>query len=178
MIERVPNGLSIVRLLLAVVLPWLAPGWRLAAVVVAAVTDLLDGFLARRFGVTSVAGGLLDGIADKLFVLSAVLTLTLDGPLAGWQAPLVILRDLVVALIVLYAFTRQDLSVFRRMPPRVMGKVTTAAQFALFVVVLAPWPAALGPALAVTIACSVVAGADYLWQLGLALRAERRETAE
>ena len=65
MIGLVPNVLSGLRLVLAAGFWALPPSWRLAAVIAGGLSDWLDGFIARRFGVTSVAGGLLDGIADK-----------------------------------------------------------------------------------------------------------------
>ena len=79
-IAAVPNALSIGRLLLAVVFPFVAPVTaRLVLVIAGAASDGLDGYVARRWRVTSVAGGLLDGIADKAFTLSVLLTLAARG---------------------------------------------------------------------------------------------------
>jgi CDP-diacylglycerol--glycerol-3-phosphate 3-phosphatidyltransferase len=75
--------------------------WAVAAFVVAALTDLVDGFLARRFNQRTRLGAVLDPIADKLLVLTAVITLSAVQWGEGWSIPiwfaaLVIVRDAIV----------------------------------------------------------------------------------
>ncbi len=67
-----PNGLSLARLALGLALPWLPADWRLGAVLVAAITDLLDGLTARWLRAGSETGRVLDPLADKVFILSLV----------------------------------------------------------------------------------------------------------
>lgn len=73
----------------------------LAAVVfaLAAITDFFDGWLARRFGVESVLGKLLDPLADKLLIVSALIILVEKHRLAGWIAVILIVRDLGINAI-------------------------------------------------------------------------------
>ncbi|MCA2961235.1 MAG: CDP-diacylglycerol--glycerol-3-phosphate 3-phosphatidyltransferase [Silvanigrellales bacterium] len=77
----------------------------LAAVVfaLAAITDFFDGFIARRFGVETVLGKLLDPLADKLLVVSALIILVEKHRLEGWIAVLLIVRDLGINAIRLSA---------------------------------------------------------------------------
>lgn len=72
---------------------WLALGIFLAA----AATDLLDGYLARRWRQETTIGTLLDPIADKLLVSAALISLVQVGVLPGWMAILVIAREFAVS---------------------------------------------------------------------------------
>ncbi len=170
-IALTPNTLSVIRLALAAVFPAIAPGWRLPVVVVAALTDWLDGFVARRWQVGSAAGQLLDAVADKLFVLSVLVTMASTDLLAWWQVPLVIARDLAVALVMLYVAFRRKWNSLQRMVPRRAGKVTTVLQFLLFATLLL-WEQHLicTVVLIVTAVCSLLAAGDYLREFVKALR--------
>src|SRR5580704_15606936 len=107
---NVPNALTILRiffvpLLVAVLvennvwmrLPvtneWLALGIFL----VAAGTDLLDGYLARRWKQVTTVGTLLDPIADKLLISAALISLVQVGVLPGWMAILIVGREFAVS---------------------------------------------------------------------------------
>lgn len=177
MIRRLPNLLSVLRIALAAVFPFVPDQWRLVVVVGGGLSDWLDGYVARRFDAHSSAGRLLDGIADKLFVFSVLATLTLTGALAWWQTLLVISRDLAVTFVAAYAAIERNWPAFGRLRPRLPGKVTTGAQFVLFAVVLL-WPGtpAVTAVFVLTATCSVLAAADYLGLFVTALR-ERRAAA-
>jgi phosphatidylglycerophosphate synthase len=176
LIAAVPNLLSVLRLGLAAAFPLMpAVGpWRLASVIAAGFTDWLDGFVARRFGLNSPSGVLLDATADKLLVFSVVLTLTATGIFAWWQMLLVIARDLSVAVVAAYVTFRRDWPAFRRLVPRLTGKLTTGFQFALFLTVLI-WPETMFATvvLGLTVLCSVFAAMDYLGQFATALKDDR-----
>src|SRR5262245_66011885 len=87
---------------LVVVLFWPGPIARAVAglcFLVACVTDFLDGWLARRHGITSALGQLLDPLADKLIVAAAVIMLAAMPPeprIPAWMAVVVVLRALAV----------------------------------------------------------------------------------
>jgi CDP-diacylglycerol--glycerol-3-phosphate 3-phosphatidyltransferase len=68
----------------------------LVVFVVAAGSDLLDGYLARRFHQTTVLGAFLDPLADKLLVTAALVSLVQLGDLSAWVAMVVIARELAV----------------------------------------------------------------------------------
>jgi len=162
-IAVVPNALSAARLALAAAFPFVPAPWRLVLVVAAGLSDWLDGAIARRFDARTASGQLLDGLADKLFVVSVLVTLGTAGLLAWWQVAGVLARDLAVAYVAAHMALRRDWDQFRRLVPRLPGKTTTAVQFTLFVVMLL-WPDAAATGWIVTgvIACSVIAAIDYL----------------
>lgn len=71
---------------------------------IAALTDFFDGWIARKYGVETVLGKLLDPLADKLLVVSALVILVEKHRLAGWMAVVLIVRDLGINAIRLAAY--------------------------------------------------------------------------
>jgi phosphatidylglycerophosphate synthase len=159
--QAVPNVFSLARLALGVGFPWVPPAWRAGAVVVAALSDLADGAVSRYFHASGTAGRILDPVADKVFVLSVVVTLLVEGRLKLWEVALVGLRDWAVLLGGCWLLARGRWSAFRRMPPTPLGKATTALQFLFLLALLTfEWSARV-----VFIPTAVVSGAaavDYL----------------
>jgi len=113
-----------------------SPAWQLAIVAMAAVTDVADGFLARRFG-SSRAGAVLDPIADKVFMVTAFLTIGLRGLLEWYELIGVLLRDLVAALgFVATWLLRRPVA----LPARAGGKAVTIMQLLTLVAAIAESP--------------------------------------
>ena len=79
------NALSLSRAVFALAFLWENTLIRLLALVLAMVSDFLDGFLARRYKTTSQFGAILDPIMDKFFVLFVGVILCLEGGLAVWE---------------------------------------------------------------------------------------------
>lgn len=133
--RHLPNLLSTLRLVAApfvFVLLWKQYwGWGLWILLFAALTDALDGFLARRFKAASHAGEVLDPIADKVLLSGAFFAMVLNGAVEIWLAALVIGRDVLI-LALGGALIR---TTGRRFPPSIWGKASTLLQ-ALFVVAL------------------------------------------
>lgn len=97
---------------------------------IAAVTDGLDGLLARKLGQKTVLGSFLDPMADKILLTAAFVTLTVPSlPLVlhipTWLTILTISRDVIIALSVLIIHLQTRHSHF---PPSLLGKCTTAVQ--------------------------------------------------
>src|SRR5690606_40943267 len=95
-----PNLITIARLILVpVVIAMIVAGQWLAAFVlfaIAGVSDAVDGFLARRFGMKSELGAYLDPLADKALLVSIYAGLAVAGVLPAWLAILVIFRDIMI----------------------------------------------------------------------------------
>jgi cardiolipin synthase (CMP-forming) len=73
-------------------------GWALGLFAIAALTDFLDGWLARRLDARSALGVMLDPIADKIAIVAAIVGLAaLDAPLVAWPGALMLMRELFVA---------------------------------------------------------------------------------
>lgn len=102
-----PNALTLLRLLaIPVVLLLLLAERDVAAVgvfVLAAITDFLDGVIARRWGGTSYLGAVLDPVADRLMLSSVAVVLALRGILPFWAVAILVGRD-VLALMGSLAF--------------------------------------------------------------------------
>lgn len=175
-LHALPNLLSTVRLLLAGLFPFCPAQEWIWLVLAAGASDFLDGWIARRWHLESWQGGLLDAVADKLFVLSVLVTFVLAGKFSPWWVPGLLARDLTVAMIALYAFCRREWASFRKMEASVSGKLATAGQFLFFAtVVLAP--ASIPSVFAVAVLFSFLAAFDYSRRFVLALRQRAAERA-
>lgn len=134
----IPNAITVVRLLMAAPLSWAIlanePRLSITLVVVAGLSDALDGLLARRFGWRSRLGGLLDPAADKVMLLACYVALAVSDGAPNWIAWLVVGRDLlIVAGAVAYnAFVGR-----LEAQPSLLSKATTCLQIALVVALLA-----------------------------------------
>lgn len=131
-------------------------GWRLAIVAGAAVSDFLDGRLARRVG-SSRIGVVLDPAADKLFMLAAFLAVARRGLLTWWEIALVLSRDILAGLgaIGMWVFERP-----MSFPARAGGKAVTVCQVLTLVAFTAESPL-VRPLAWATAAIAVYAIWDY-----------------
>jgi cardiolipin synthase len=129
MLRHLPNLLSGLRLLAAPVAAWLVldghDSAALALFALAGLSDLLDGFVARRWGFTSRFGAWLDPAADKLLMILCLLALLHMGRAPLWLAVLVLARDLAIAL---GAGLVWALALPLRIAPLLIGKAATLAQ--------------------------------------------------
>jgi cardiolipin synthase len=103
----IPNALSALRLLGVPVFFWLivgpeSDGLALAILIVSSFTDWLDGYLARRLNQFSRLGELLDPLADRLYVVAALAALYIRDLLPIWVVVLLILRDVLMSMLLLY----------------------------------------------------------------------------
>lgn len=156
----IPSALSSFRLLAALAFPFCSEKFWLWLILVAGITDVLDGWLARKWGVVSWQGGLIDAIADKLFVLTVLIVYATAGKFALAWIPVVISRDLLVLFTTLYIAAARLWGSFKEMRARISGKLATGGQFMLFLVVAAA-PDKTTHALIFVSLCSAVAAIDY-----------------
>jgi cardiolipin synthase len=126
-IVTIPNILSLLRLLLIpvflVLLVFGHFGWALLLIAVSAITDFVDGYVARHFNQVSRLGQLLDPAVDRLFILSTLLGLAFVDVLPWWLVAVIIARDaLLLILGVVLANHR-----FGPLPVHHLGKMGTFA---------------------------------------------------
>lgn len=144
--------------------------YRIAALLIfltVALTDALDGFLARSRGEITRLGSILDPLADKSLLLAAIILLTrpsmpeLSPQLPIWFALAVISRDV---LLVIGAVVLHHLSGHVEVQPRLTGKIATVLQMGAVVWVLAagPYSALIGLAAAAA-AFTLISGTQYLF---------------
>jgi CDP-diacylglycerol--glycerol-3-phosphate 3-phosphatidyltransferase len=101
---NLPNYLTMVRILAIPLIVWLlvqdSPLTNLIAVTIfllAALTDMLDGYLARRMGLDSALGKLLDPLADKILVSTVMIALVPLGRMEAWIPMVVIGREFTIS---------------------------------------------------------------------------------
>ncbi len=129
----------------------------------AAATDFVDGYLARRWSVTSTLGSFLDTTADKLLVSTALIALVAVGRASAWIAAIVVARELLV--LGLRGVVAADGAVFA---PSIWGKLKANVQFLAVFLALLRYPEPLGPllldewAMLAAAAITVVSGVEYL----------------
>lgn len=144
-----PNRISILRLLLVAPFIWLLMnqgnlGWArhtaIGIFIVMALSDLLDGFLARRLNARTRLGAILDPLADKVLIICSVVLLSLPHSavrgveLADWVVVVIVGKELwvIVGFIVIYLVTDRF-----RVHPTSAGKAATVGQLAMVGFVLA-----------------------------------------
>jgi cardiolipin synthase len=165
----VPNQLTLLRmLLLPFVLISMIYGQHEASLwlfFLAAVTDAIDGIIARRFNQKTRLGQYLDPIADKLLLSSCFVAQAVIGTIPWWVTIFVLLRDVMIiatALVVVLTTT------VRSFPPSGFGKANTAVQIVTLLTVLFNnvWPDLCPPAIVevliwLTAATTVLSSAHY-----------------
>jgi len=163
-LRALPNIISSSRLLLAAGFAMVGDAdRRLGLVGLAAVTDFLDGWIARRAEWTTKWGALLDPIADRVFALVAVLTFVVMGALSIPGALVMISRDIMTAIGFLVARIIPWLRPVE-FKARPLGKVVTFLQFVAFIALLR-FPAAVTVCLWLVGIVSVLSVVDYTYAL-------------
>jgi cardiolipin synthase len=141
----------------------------LAVFLAVALSDALDGYIARRFAMTSRLGAALDPVADKLNMLVTTLMLAWQGLLPLWLAAAIVARDIV---IVAGALAYRALLGPLKIAPTQLSKFNTVVEFALLLVVMAGaagwidvdgW---IGVLFALTGATVAASGVQYVWLWG------------
>jgi cardiolipin synthase len=134
---NLPNILTALRILLVPAITGLILqkhyGIALLFFVCAALSDCLDGFIARRFDMRTRLGALLDPLADKLMVVASVLALFRLGLLPGWLVIAIVCRDIVISA----GAVAWRLKIGRiEMAPSITSKVNTFMQVTMIFLVL------------------------------------------
>jgi cardiolipin synthase len=134
----IPNIITLGRIILVPVIVWAIVSSQMeiafAIFVIAGVSDAVDGFLAKRFNMSSELGALLDPLADKALLVSIFVSLGIWGAVPRWLVILVVSRDIMIvtAVIVSWLFGKPI-----PMKPLMVSKLNTVAQVAFAALVLA-----------------------------------------
>ncbi len=166
---NIANVLTMLRILMVPVFAWLflqdGTVMRVAATAVfvaAALTDKLDGHLARSRGLITDLGKILDPIADKALVIAALVLLSMDGLVPWWVTLVIIVRELGITVLRFFMIRREVMAASRG------GKLKATLQMVFIVGMLVPWSALLpsGPAaffVYATIVLMYLAAAVTVW---------------
>jgi len=133
------NFLSLLRAPLVLLFIIDNPFYRCVAVVLAMITDVLDGYLARRWKMTSQIGAFLDPLTDKMFMIIAAVILIREGSLEVWQALAMISRDFAILFFGLYLSLKGKWSRFK-FQSIWSGKITTTLQFFVLLAIIFHYP--------------------------------------
>lgn len=133
---NLPTILTFSRIILIPFFVLVTPGnpyWGIAIFLIASATDFLDGYLARRSGQITKFGIILDPIADKFLVISALILLVDMVRLSAWIAMVIIVREFAVTALRVVALSKDIV-----IPAESGGKLKTAAQMTSIVLLFLP----------------------------------------
>ncbi|MCX6099571.1 MAG: CDP-diacylglycerol--glycerol-3-phosphate 3-phosphatidyltransferase [Candidatus Bipolaricaulota bacterium] len=169
--SSIPNQITVARLasvpLLMFLILWDSPVGRVVGVVLfflAAMSDAVDGYLARSFKQTSVFGKFADPMADKLLVVSALVCLLQLGELNAVWVMIIIAREFLVTGLRILAISDGQV-----IPASLLGKLKTVSHVILVLAILVDRSFTVGAwigiardaALALALALTVISGVEY-----------------
>jgi len=168
-IINLPNALTALRLVAVPVLIWLlatdtesARIWATIVFILAAITDLMDGAIARKRGQVTSFGKLADPIADKALIGTALIGLSLLGDLAWWITIVILLRELGVTVLRMWVVRHGVIAASRG------GKAKTLAQvIAISIFLYQPpdvswWSSLADGVMAIAVVLTLITGANYV----------------
>jgi CDP-diacylglycerol--glycerol-3-phosphate 3-phosphatidyltransferase len=173
----IPNILTLLRIILipVLVLVFYSPlhwSYQISAAIfgLAAVTDWLDGYLARRLQQLSVFGAFLDPVADKLMVAVALVLLVQDNPSPLFAVPAAIIIGREIAISALREWM-SEIGERTKVAVSIIGKIKTTLQMIAILLLLYKFPLGPFPAHEVGIILLYAAAILTLWSMLVYLRA-------
>jgi CDP-diacylglycerol--glycerol-3-phosphate 3-phosphatidyltransferase len=134
----------------------------LVVFVVGALSDLVDGYLARRHAMTTPVGAWLDPLSDKLFVIVPAVVLSIRAEFPWWATAVIVLREIAVSLL-RWRLDQRGLS----LPASRVAKAKTLSQVSAVGMSIAPLPSAFDPlvlaVVVVAVILTVYSGLEYLF---------------
>ncbi|HEY8440941.1 MAG TPA: CDP-alcohol phosphatidyltransferase family protein [Xanthobacteraceae bacterium] len=134
----IPNLITLGRILLVPVVVWAITAGEMriafALFLAAGLTDAVDGFLAKRFGMSTELGAYLDPLADKAMMVSVYVALGISEAIPHWLVILVVSRDIMIVGAVILSWVMEKPVPLK---PLLVSKLNTVAQILLACLVLA-----------------------------------------
>lgn len=164
---NLPNSLTLLRVLLVPVFVILMIDGKTDAAlfvfVIAAITDGLDGFMARVLDQKTTLGAYLDPVADKTLVTTAYVVLTLEDLIPSWLTVIVISRDIIIVVGFMILFLIKGRGI--QIGPSMISKVTTLFQLVTVMLALfflqSPY---IALAFFLTAILTILSGLDYIFK--------------
>jgi CDP-diacylglycerol--glycerol-3-phosphate 3-phosphatidyltransferase len=176
---NIPNVLTVARLFMVPIFGYLVLAieqtdsvqWASAMVfLIAALTDLVDGVWARRYGLVTNFGKIADPIADKALIGTALIALSIQDEIAWWVTGVIIFREVAITLMRFWVIKHGVIPASRG------GKVKTVSQIIAIVAFLIPlnsWVDAVAQmSLGVALALTITTGIDYIIKVRVLPRAK------
>lgn len=168
---NLPNILTFIRLLLVPVFAFLLPQsqesesvrwWATAVFGIAALTDLVDGYLARKYQLITNVGKIADPIADKLLIGTALIALSLEHTVSWWFTAIILTREVAITLLRFKVINRGVIPASRG------GKAKTISQIVAILAYLVPLDGWVDQVALVSMWAAVVltlaTGIDYVFR--------------
>ena len=168
---NLPNILTFIRLLLVPVFAFLLPQsqdsesirwWATAVFTIAAFTDLVDGYLARKYKLITNVGKIADPIADKLLIGTALIALSLEQSVSWWFTIVILTREIAVTLLRFKVINRGVIPASRG------GKAKTISQMLAILAYLVPLDGWVNQvaliSIWVAVILTVITGVDYVFR--------------
>ncbi len=168
---NLPNSLTVLRIfmvpLLVVILLTEFPDkefWGLAIFLLAALTDLIDGIIARRTGKVTVTGTLLDPLADKLLMSAAFISLVELGLAPAWMVTVIVGREFAVTALRMVAMARNVAIAANWWGKSKTGSQVIAVSLLILGKKLGAWMILGQIALWIALTLSIISMVIYFWQ--------------
>jgi len=159
----IPNLVTLGHILLVPIVVWAITAHAMQTAfllfLAAGISDAVDGFIAKRFGMTSELGSYLDPLADKALIVSIYVALGFVGAIPRWLVILVVSRDIMIVGAVMLSWLLGNPVIVK---PHLASKLNTAAQIIFACLVLGALGFQLNVAPAQSVAQAVVAGLTLL----------------
>ena len=140
MVKVIPNLLSILRVCLVpifVIAYFTDPNEiKINAIIIyaiAAISDFLDGFIARKYQVVSNLGMILDPLGDKLMIVTVLVCLTIDGIIPFWAVSIAFLKELLMGI---GGYVLSKATKIPALPANILGKVSTVVFFLVCMILM------------------------------------------
>ena len=137
--KNIPNILTAIRMILVPIFPIIYFGdmknahyYALIIFIIAGFTDFLDGYIARKYNLITPFGTVFDPLADKLMLLTALLSLFMDQFIPLWVLLIMVFKELFMIGAGIYLYLRKEKMII---PSNIFGKLATAV-FSLAIILL------------------------------------------
>jgi len=168
-IVNLPNALTTLRLVAVPVLIWLlaaenesARFWATTVFMLAAITDLMDGAIARKRGQVTSFGKLADPIADKALIGAALIGLSMLGDLAWWITIVILVRELGVTVLRMWVIRHGVIAASRGGKAKTFAQVLAISMFLYHPTDVSWWSSLADGVMAIAVVLTLITGANYV----------------
>lgn len=132
--KNIPNMITLLRIIIVPFFPYVyfnfSPQYALLIYILAGITDILDGYIARKYDLITKLGTVLDPLADKLMLLIVLSTLTIDHILPLFILVIIGIKEISMIITGVILYIGKNSTVI---PSNIFGKISTALFFAAVV---------------------------------------------
>jgi len=168
-IVNLPNALTSLRLIAVPILIWLmaadtesARFWATIVFILAAITDLMDGAIARKRGQVTSFGKLADPIADKALIGTALIGLSLLGDLSWWITIVILARELGVTILRMWVIRHGVIAASRGGKAKTLAQVIAISMFLYQPADVSWWSSLADGVMAIAVVLTLITGANYV----------------